>query len=189
MVAAARNGRKHLRLTAKPEIAASACRNCKNRPRIVPTPEDVPAPLRGLSAEMVEALRPLDIDVGPEVRAASTAAAAFPRSSGLGDRPVATPLYWKTSMCESCERLNQQRLEQLQRQEGRTSKHQGDAQSSDSSKQSSSARCWGTEPTSACCSTSTCWGTEPTSACCSMSTIYISGQTSGANAIKPEALP
>jgi hypothetical protein len=35
-------------------------------------------------------------------------------------------------MCESFERLNQQRLEQLQRQEGRTSKHQGDAQSFDS---------------------------------------------------------
>ena len=63
---------KHLRLIAKPEIAASACRNCAaKRPHIVPTPEDVPAPLRGLSAEMVEALRPLDIDVGPEVRAAA----------------------------------------------------------------------------------------------------------------------
>ena len=42
-------------------------------------------------------------------------------------------LYWKTSMCESFERLNQRRLEQLQRQEeGRSSYRQLDTQGSDS---------------------------------------------------------
>ena len=55
---------------ARPEIMAYECRRCKaKRPHMVPKPDDVPEPLQGLSPEIVEALRPLDIDVGEEVRA------------------------------------------------------------------------------------------------------------------------
>ena len=36
---------------------------------MVPRPQDVPTPLRDLDPLVVKALRPLDIDVGPEVRA------------------------------------------------------------------------------------------------------------------------
>lgn len=58
-----------LRRDPKPEIAASACKNCNSKQRCyVPQPSDVPMPLRGLSQEAVEALRPLDIDVGPVTR-------------------------------------------------------------------------------------------------------------------------
>ena len=44
------------------------CKNCakaESKQAWVPQPEDVPEPLKGLSREEVEALRPLDIDSGP----------------------------------------------------------------------------------------------------------------------------
>ena len=173
---------------AHPEIMASACRRCKaKRPHIVPQPADVPEPLQGLSPEIVEALRPLEIDVGEEVRAgngcyrkkvrmitfswalqsvdskiAALSARDVRRKARaarrylLGnpddneyhdyykrhnsflvrhrDEPTAAEakrplhfieepgletalwphLYWKTSMCESFERLNRRRLQQLE---------------------------------------------------------------------------
>lgn len=48
------------------------CKNCskpENKRVWVPTPEEVPAALRGLSRAEVESLRPLDIDCGPEWKA------------------------------------------------------------------------------------------------------------------------
>ena len=54
-----------------PCIYASACTRCKAKYVLyVPQPEDVSKPLRKLSPAVIEALRPLDIEVGPEVRAA-----------------------------------------------------------------------------------------------------------------------
>ena len=54
----------------KPYIAASACRRCKAlHPHRVPVPEDVPTALRNLTPAIIAALRPLDMDVGPESRA------------------------------------------------------------------------------------------------------------------------
>jgi len=173
---------------AQPEIMASACRRCKaKRPHIVPQPADVPEPLQGLSPEIVEALRPLDIDVGEEVRAGNgcyrkkvrmitfswALQSVDSKIAALGardvrrkaraarryllenpvdneyhdyyerhnsfivrhrDEPTAAEakrplhfieepgletalwphLYWKTSMCESFERLNRRRLQQLE---------------------------------------------------------------------------
>ena len=59
-----------LRKDAKPEVAASFCRRCKAKyPHLVPDPSEAPEPLRNLSPASIEALRPLDIDVGAEVRA------------------------------------------------------------------------------------------------------------------------
>eukprot|EP00438_Fugacium_kawagutii_P012731 Skav203736 [mRNA] locus=scaffold68:197214:199967:+ [translate_table: standard] len=63
---------KALQQNAGPTVPKSACRRCKaKRPHFVPTPEDVPEPLRNLDPSVLAALRPLDIDVGPEVRAQS----------------------------------------------------------------------------------------------------------------------
>lgn len=48
------------------------CKNCtkpENKRIWVPTPDEVPAVLRGLSRAEVEALRPLDVDCGPEWKA------------------------------------------------------------------------------------------------------------------------
>ena len=54
----------------KPYIPASSCRRCKALyPHQVPLPEDVPVALRNLTPTIIAALRPLDIDVGPEARA------------------------------------------------------------------------------------------------------------------------
>ncbi|CAK0836004.1 unnamed protein product [Prorocentrum cordatum] len=54
---------------ASEEISKSACRRCSaSRKMFVPLPEQVPKKLRGLSEEAVEALSPIDIDVGPETR-------------------------------------------------------------------------------------------------------------------------
>ena len=58
------------RRVAKPEIAPRACKACQNGKILVPKFEDIPEPLRNLSKEVVRALRPLDIDVGPYRRAA-----------------------------------------------------------------------------------------------------------------------
>ena len=60
----------NLDIAPVPEIPKSACRRCRAKhQRLVPQPEDVPMPLRDLSTDILHALRPLDIDVGPEVRA------------------------------------------------------------------------------------------------------------------------
>ena len=57
-----------LKKAAKETISAKACTAC-NKGEYVPQLEDVPAVLRHLPPDVVEALRPLDIDAGPEVRA------------------------------------------------------------------------------------------------------------------------
>ena len=55
---------------AKAEIYKSHCKQCNSkRDYFVPKPEDVPEPLRGLSAEALRALSLFDVDVGPENRA------------------------------------------------------------------------------------------------------------------------
>ena len=60
----------NLDIAPVPEIPKSACRRCRAKhQRLVPQPEDVPMPFRDLSTDILHALRPLDIDVGPEVRA------------------------------------------------------------------------------------------------------------------------
>ena len=174
---------------ATPWLAASACRRCARSKRqlMVPRPQDVPTPLRDLDPLVVKALRPLDIDVGPEVRAGTggyrkkvrmitfswclqsvdaklrrlpskqlrrSANNAFRyllsnredneyheyysrhRAFLARHREAPTPeqarrplhfieqpgletalwphLYWRTTMCESFERLNTRRLQQLQ---------------------------------------------------------------------------
>ncbi|CAK0885979.1 unnamed protein product [Prorocentrum cordatum] len=54
---------------ASEEISKSACRRCNaSRKMFVPLPEQVPKKLRGLSDEAVEALMPIEMDVGPETR-------------------------------------------------------------------------------------------------------------------------
>eukprot|EP00913_Durusdinium_trenchii_P012784 g12002.t1 len=57
-----------LKRAAKPTISAKVCTACRHG-EYVPQLEDVPVPLRGLSAEVVSALRPLDIDTGVYQRA------------------------------------------------------------------------------------------------------------------------
>ena len=53
----------------QPDIAKSACKRCNSKAQyMVPKPEDVPKELCGLSEEAIEALRPLDVDVGEEKR-------------------------------------------------------------------------------------------------------------------------
>ena len=49
-----------------------ACKNCAKpleKRTWVPAPHEVPGPLRGLTEDVIRALRPLDIDCGPEWRA------------------------------------------------------------------------------------------------------------------------
>ena len=58
------------RRVAKPEIAPRACKACQNSKVSIPKFEDIPQPLRALSKDAVQALRPLDIDSGPYRRAA-----------------------------------------------------------------------------------------------------------------------
>ena len=57
------------RRVAKPETAPRACKACQNGKVVIPKFEEIPLPLRELSKEVVQALRPLDIDVGPYRRA------------------------------------------------------------------------------------------------------------------------
>ena len=57
-----------LKKVAGATVSAKACAYCKLGER-VPQPEDIPVPLRGLAPEVLEALRPLEVDTGPEVRA------------------------------------------------------------------------------------------------------------------------
>ena len=61
-------GPMDLRRVNKPTIPASQCPACKNG-EYVPQPEHVPEKLRNLKPMVLEALRPLDMDIGPEVRA------------------------------------------------------------------------------------------------------------------------
>ena len=61
---------RHLKEEAlrKQEGNIIVCKNCAKaeaKRTWLPQPEEVPEPLRGLSREVVEALRPLDIDSGP----------------------------------------------------------------------------------------------------------------------------
>ena len=57
-----------LKKMAKPTITAKACTAC-SKGEYVPQLEDVPVPLRALLPTVIEALRPIDVDTGPEVRA------------------------------------------------------------------------------------------------------------------------
>ena len=53
----------------KPEIPKSSCKTCSSKQKhYVPKPVDVPEELRGLSEDALQALRPLDVNVGPERR-------------------------------------------------------------------------------------------------------------------------
>ena len=52
------------RRVAKPDITEKACKRCR-RGEAVPQPDDIPRPLQRLSPDIVEALRPFEIDVGP----------------------------------------------------------------------------------------------------------------------------
>lgn len=196
---------RDLSSAAQPLIAPSACRRCSQakRPHVVPQPEDVPEALRNLDPKAVAALRPVDIDVGPEVRSGTGGyrkkvrmitfswslksvdekiralqPKALRRSAKTAvqylrklehdneyhdydnrhraflarHREDPTPeqakrplhfieeagletalwphLYWKTTMCESFERLNDRRLQQLQ---GRKAADAGQDASGDSS--------------------------------------------------------
>ena len=66
---------RHLKeAVAKRAVSGSTvlCKNCtkpENKRTWVPTPDEVPTALRGLSRAEVEALRPLDVDCGPEWKA------------------------------------------------------------------------------------------------------------------------
>ena len=52
------------------EVSEKICPRCRAKVRYhAPKPADVPEPLRGLSQEAADALSPLRIDVGPEIRA------------------------------------------------------------------------------------------------------------------------
>ena len=66
---------QHLKESATRSLPGMLLRHCKNcqkdaaKRAWVPSPEDVPEPLRGLSRRALEALRPLDVDCGPEWKA------------------------------------------------------------------------------------------------------------------------
>ena len=53
------------RRVAAAEITQKACKQCKDGKEWVPQRQDIPGPLRKLSAKLSKVLRPLDIDVGP----------------------------------------------------------------------------------------------------------------------------
>lgn len=59
---------KDLKKAAKPTVTAKTCTACKKK-EYVPCLSDVPEPLRHLEPCVIEALRPLDIDTGSEIRA------------------------------------------------------------------------------------------------------------------------
>ena len=71
-------GPMDLRRVNKATILASQCPACKYG-EYVPQPEHVPEPLRNLKPLVLEALRPLDMDIGPEVRAPH----GYPVKSGM----------------------------------------------------------------------------------------------------------
>ena len=52
-----------LRRINKPKVPANQCTACKHG-EYVPQPEDVPEPLRNLKSKVLEALRPLEMDLG-----------------------------------------------------------------------------------------------------------------------------
>ena len=56
------------RRVALAEMTAKACKQCRAG-HWVPQPEDIPRPLKKLSAKLSKVLRPLDIHVGPEKKA------------------------------------------------------------------------------------------------------------------------
>lgn len=66
---------RHLKEAASRDAAKGniiLCKNCakkEDKKTWMPSPEDVPAVLRGLSWAQIEALRPLDVDSGPEWKA------------------------------------------------------------------------------------------------------------------------
>ena len=66
---------RHLKEAASRDAAKGniiLCKNCakkEDKQTWIPSPEDVPAVLRGLSSAQIEALRPLDVDSGPEWKA------------------------------------------------------------------------------------------------------------------------
>ena len=66
---------QHLKEAACSRVPAAViqrCKNCKknkSKQIWVPWPEEVPEPLRGLSREIILALRPLEVDCGPEWKA------------------------------------------------------------------------------------------------------------------------
>ena len=53
---------------SKATRGSTKCKNCAHG-KYAPQPADIPEPLRGLSVEVVEALRPFEVDVGTERRA------------------------------------------------------------------------------------------------------------------------
>eukprot|EP00435_Cladocopium_sp_Y103_P002347 s4062_g1.t1 len=57
------------RRVAPATIAAKACKVCQNGKQWVPQPSEIPKPLRKLSVKLTKVLRPLDIDVGPVMKA------------------------------------------------------------------------------------------------------------------------
>ena len=62
---------RHLReghLTRAPPTSTKRCKNCAKDDAhqiCVPSPQEVPEPLRDLNSDILQALRPLDIDCGP----------------------------------------------------------------------------------------------------------------------------
>ena len=58
------------RRVAPVEMTAKACKQCRAG-QWVPQPEDIPRPLKKLSVKLSKVLRPLDIHVGPEKKAAN----------------------------------------------------------------------------------------------------------------------
>ena len=66
---------QHLKEAACSRVPAAViqrCKNCKknkSKQIWVPWPEEVPEPLQGLSREIILALRPLEVDCGPEWKA------------------------------------------------------------------------------------------------------------------------
>ena len=53
---------------AKATITAKTCKQCRGK-HWVPQPSEIPQPLRKLNKKLIEALRPLDVDVGPHKQA------------------------------------------------------------------------------------------------------------------------
>ena len=72
-----------------PTVPPGQCSRCRAKTVCAaPVPEEVPEPLRNLSKQTVEALSPLEIDVGPEIRAA--------HNSGYRQHATMIRFRWKT---------------------------------------------------------------------------------------------
>ena len=79
-----------------PTIKASECCYCNAKQRlIVPTPDDVPMALRGLSKEAAQALSPLEIDTGPVVRARD-----YGRDTGYRQHTAMFRFAWQATSVE-----------------------------------------------------------------------------------------